>query len=267
MNQNDYEHIEFAIADDGIARLSLCRPETMNALTPQMMAEITDALEIAEKETSARCLLLTGTGKGFCAGGDAGFLKELIDYTPAQVRDTVYTYFAGGIRALKLFPKPTVAAVNGPAVGAGFELALACDFRLASSRALFLQSWINLGLITPLGGMYMLPRLVGYGTASEILMLGRRVSGDEAAKMGLVNQAVPPEDLIEEAESWARRLAAGPPLALRAMKEGLRRGQEASLEHEWEHNVYVQSQLIDTDDYAEGVRALLEKRAPNFTGT
>jgi enoyl-CoA hydratase/carnithine racemase len=266
MTANGYESIEVEIGDDGIARLTLNRPEKLNALTPAMMAEIADALDRLGRDKAARCVLLKGAGKGFCAGGDTAFLEELLDYSPSEVRETVYTYFARGMRALKLFPKPTVAAVNGPAVGAGFDLALACDFRIASSKAIFQQSWINLGLITPLGGMYLLPRLVGMNAASEMLMLARRVSGDEGAELGLVSKSVPPEVLDDEAESWARRLASGPPLALQAMKEGLRRGQESPLEQEWEHNVYVQSLLIGSRDFAEGVRALTEKRPPQFSG-
>lgn len=266
MANKDYQFIKLALGDDGIARLTLDRPGALNALTPAMMAEIIAALSAIEKDPAVRCLLLTGAGKGFSAGGDADFLEELIDCPPAQVRETVYTYFGSGIRALKLFPKPTVAAINGPAVGAGFELALACDFRVASEKAMFYQSWIKLGLITPLGGMYLLPRLVGPSMANEILLLGRRVGGAEAADLGLVNRTVSPEELPAEAENWARQLAAGPPLALRAMKEGLRRGQESTLEQEWEHSVYVQSLLIDTEDYAEGVNALLNKRAPVFRG-
>lgn len=266
MTGTDFEFIKLAVGAGGIARLTLNRPDALNALTPAMMAEIIAALGALEKDPAVRCLLLTGAGRGFSAGGDAEFLKKLIDYSPAQVRDTVYTYFGSGVRALKLFPKPTVAAVNGAAVGAGFELALACDFRVASNKAMFYQSWIKLGLITPLGGMYLLPRLVGLNMANEILLLGRRIGGAEAAELGLVNKTVTPEELPAEAEDWARRLADGPPLALRAMKEGLRRGQESTLEQEWEHSVYVQSLLIDTEDYAEGVDALLHKRPPVFKG-
>jgi enoyl-CoA hydratase/carnithine racemase len=165
-----------------------------------------------------------------------------------------------------MFAKPTVAAVNGPAAGAGFEIALACDFRVASSAALFHQSWIHLGLISPLGGMYLLPRLIGLARANEILMLGRRVNGAEAEAMGLANETVAPEELAATAARLAGRLADGPPLALRAMKEGIRRGMESTLAAEWEHSVYVQGLLIDSEDYAEGVRALIERRKAEFKG-
>ncbi|MDA1101902.1 MAG: enoyl-CoA hydratase-related protein [Proteobacteria bacterium] len=260
-----YECIQVSVGN-GIGRLVLNRPGVLNALTPAMMGEIIAALVLMEADDGVRVLLITGAGRGFSAGGDAGFLEKLIDYRPFEIKDTVYAYFGKGVRDLKLFSKPTVAAVNGPAAGAGFEIALACDFRVASSKALFHQSWIHLGLISPLGGMYLLPRLVGPARANEILMLGRRVNGDEAAAMGLVNETVSPEELDEAATELARRLADGPPLALRAMKEGIRRGMESTLAAEWEHNVYVQALLIDSEDYAEGVRALLERRKAKFLG-
>ncbi|MBT4043547.1 MAG: enoyl-CoA hydratase/isomerase family protein [Rhodospirillaceae bacterium] len=260
-----YEFIQVSIGD-GIGRLVLNRPDVLNALTPEMMGEIIAALELLEADDRVRVLLITGAGRGFSAGGDAGFLEKLIDYRPFEIKDTVYAYFGKGVRSLKLFSKPTVAAVNGPAAGAGFEIALACDFRVASANALFHQSWIHLGLISPLGGMYLLPRLVGLTRASEILMLGRRVNGDEAAAMGLVNETVAPEELDQAASRLAGRLADGPPLALRAMKEGIRRGMESTLAGEWEHSVYVQGLLIDSEDFAEGVHALLERRKPNFKG-
>src|SRR5690606_4722508 len=149
----------------------------------------------------------------------------------------VYAYFGGAAKALKLFPKPTLAAVNGPASGAGFVLALACDFRIASPAASFHESWIGFGIIDPLGGMFLLPRLVGLNRATEILMLGKRIGGEEAATIGLVNETVPADALIARARELAGTLADGPPLGLRAMKEGIRRGMESTLAAEWEHNV------------------------------
>lgn len=265
MSEQVYEYLQVSVAD-GIARIVLNRPDVLNALIPEMLGELIDALDRLEGDSAVRSLLLTGAGRGFSAGGDAAFLKGMTESRPQQIKDTVYAYFGRGVQRLKLFPKPTVAAVNGAAVGAGFELALACDFRIAAREALFYQSWINLGLITPLGGMTLLPRLVGLTLAQEILMLGRKVGGEEAAAIGLVNKTVAGEALAGEAEAWARRLADGPPLGLRAMKEGIRRGYEQPLAQEWEHNVYVQSLLIDSDDYAEGVAAMAAGRKPQFHG-
>ena len=163
-----------------------------------MMGEIVEAVRAFEDDRGVRVMLIEGAGRGFSAAGDFDFLDELKAKTPFEIRDEVYAFFAGGIKAIKLFSKPTVAAVNGPASGAGFEIALACDFRIASSDAVFIESWINLGLISPLGGMFLLPRLVGLAKANEILMLGKPVRGEEAAEIGLM-----------------------------AMKEGIRRGMES----------------------------------------
>ncbi|MDP6875088.1 MAG: enoyl-CoA hydratase-related protein [Alphaproteobacteria bacterium] len=264
----DYEYIRVSTGEggEGIGRLTLNRPGVLNALIPEMLAEMIHALDLMEADDQVRALLISGAGRAFSAGGDAGFLEKLSDYRPFEIKDTVYAYFGKGVRTLKLFPKPTVAAVHGAASGAGFEIALACDFRIAASSAVFHQTWIQLGLISPLGGMYLLPRLVGMARAHEILMLGRRVSGEEAAEMGLANETVAAEELERAANELVRRLADGPPLALRAMKEGIRRGMESTLAAEWEHNVYVQGLLIDSDDYSEGVQAMLQKRKANFTG-
>ena len=260
-----YDYIQTDIAN-GIGRLTLNRPEVLNALHQPMMGEIIQAVSTFDADDQVRVMLIDAAGRGFSAGGDFQFLQSMTRMTPFEVKAEVYSYFATGIKAIKLFAKPTVAAVNGPATGAGFEIALACDFRIASESALFIQSWINLGLISPLGGMYLLPRLVGLSKANEMLMLGKPVRGPEAAAIGLVNETVTDDALSGRARDLAAQLAAGPPLGLRAMKEGIRRGMESSLAAEWEHNVYVQSMLLNTHDYKQGVTALRERRKPTFEG-
>ena len=253
--------------NDGIGWLTLDRPKVLNAMIPAMMKEVIDAFEDLNNDDAVRVVVITGEGKGFSAGGDYDFLVELTEARPFDVKNTVYRFFGAGVRAVKLCPKPTIAAVNGPAAGAGCEIALACDFRIASEHAVFRESWIDLGLLSPLGGMYLLPRLVGLAKANEILLLGSRIGAAEALEIGLVREVVAADELMEAAGKLAGKLAAGPPLALRAMKEGIRRGLESTMAAEWEHNVYVQSMLIDSDDFAEGVAAMTEKRKPKFRGS
>lgn len=259
---------DFVLSDinDGVATLTLNRPDSLNAMTPALMAELRDALQRAEADAQVRVIVVTGAGRAFSSGGDRNFLDELLTQPTLQIKEVVYGCFQGAVKAMKLCSKPTIAAVNGPAVGAGCELALAADFRLVSSSAYFLESWVHLGIIAPLGGMTLLPQLVGLGRATEILMLGERVTADEAVRIGLANKVVAPETFKGEVEELAGRLAAGPPLAYKAFKEGLRRGAESSLAAEWEANVNAQALLIGSDDFAEAVRAAGARERPDFKG-
>lgn len=170
----------------------------------------------------------------------------------------MYTYFAGTAKAIKLCRKPTV--------GAGREYAIACDFRIAAESAAFCETWVSIGLMAPLGGMFLLPRLIGLGRATEMLMRGTTVRGAEAERIGLVQRCVPDDQLDEATMALARELAAAPPLALAAIKEGLRRGMESNLNAEWEFNLYAQAMLIHSDDYAAAMRARTERRKPDFKG-
>lgn len=260
-----FQHIVMGV-EERIGRITLNRPEVMNALMPEMMGEIARAVAELSRDETVRVLVVDAAGKGFSAGGDKGFLDAVGELRPFEIHGQVYAYFGAAVRALKLCPKPTIAAVNGPAYGAGCEIAIACDFRLASEEAAFAENWIKLGLISPLGGMLLLPRIVGLTKATEMLMLGQPVQAEEALRIGLVNEVVAAEKLAERTTALAQSLAAGAPLGLAAMKEGLRRGLESTLAQEWEHNVYVQAMLIDSGDFQEGVAALQERRRPDFQG-
>lgn len=249
-----------------IGKINFNRDRRMNALTPEMVEEMVEALSGFGKDSQVRVVVFSGNGRAFSSGGDMEFLESLFDKEPFQIKKEVYATFGGAIKTLKLFPKPTIAAVNGPAMGAGCEITLACDFRIASEKAVFCESWIGLGVIPPLGGMFLLPRLVGLTKATEMILLGTRVDGTEAARIGLANKVVPHERLEEEAMGLAEKLAKGPRLAYEVAKEGLRRGMESTLAAEWEFNMYAQSMLLDSQDFAEAVQAFVEKREPVFQG-
>ena len=251
---------------DGVATVTLNRPEHLNAMTPGLMGALRAEVEALACDPEVRALVLTGAGRAFSSGGDRGFLESLLLASREEIENTVYTSFQGAVKAVKTFPHPTVAAVNGPAVGAGCELAVACDFRIAAEGAVFIESWVNLGVIAPLGGMSLLPRIVGLARAAEMLMLGKPVEAEEALRIGLVTEVVPGDDLDAAVERLAGRLAAGPPLALAAMKAGLQRAEDSTLESEWQAGVEAQVRLIGSRDLGEAVRAALEQRRPRFEG-
>ena len=248
-----------------VGKITFNRPATLNAFTPEMLGEVTAAVQDFERDPAVRALLICGAGDSFSAGGDMDFLDELGRMTPFEIKGLVYANFAGATKTVKLCSMPTVAAVNGPAVGAGCEMAVACDFRIASDRAMFTEAWIKLACIPPLGGMFLLPQIVGLAKATEMIMLGTQVGAEEAKAIGLANKVVPAEALEEEGLALAARLADGPPKALAVIKEGLRRGMESTLAAEWDFNVYAQSMLIADGDFSEAVSAFKEKRKPAFS--
>jgi enoyl-CoA hydratase/carnithine racemase len=251
---------------DGVRSLTLNRPEALNALTLDAAAELADRLEEAAADPRTRAVIITGAGSAFSAGGDIAFLKELPGTPPERLRQVVYGTFQRVPRAIRTMPKPVIAAVNGAAVGAGCEIAVACDFRIASEKARFGEVWINLGCVPALGGMYLLPRIVGLAKAVELVMTGEVIDAREALRIGLVNKVVMPPDLAPAAEELAQRLARGPARALAAAKEALNRGLASSFLAELEATVEQQVMCFGTRDFAEGVQALSEKRPPRFIG-
>ncbi|WP_167670868.1 enoyl-CoA hydratase/isomerase family protein [Allopusillimonas ginsengisoli] len=247
-----------------VGYITFNRSKVLNSFTPEFLGTLIAAIHAFEKNDEVRVIVLTGTGKAFSSGGDKAFLNALTKMTPLEIRTTVYTYFGGAAKAIKLCTKPIVASVNGPAVGAGCEIAVACDFRIVAREAFFCESWIDLGIIPPLGGMFLLPRLIGLGRASDMVMRGVRVYGEEAAAIGLANQVVDLESLEQATCEFAEDLARKAPMALSVAKEGLRRGLESTIDSEWGFNVYAQSVLLNGPDFEEAVQAMEQKRAPNF---
>ena len=249
---------------NSVGTISFNRPEMMNAVGPPQLEELISAIQAFEGNDDVRAIVITGIGKAFCSGGDKAFLRAITQATPDEIKRVVYRAFLGAARAVKLCSKPTIAAVNGPAVGAGCELAVACDFRLVSTKGFFCENWIDLGIIPPLGGMFLLPRLIGLERASNMVMRATRVYGEEAKSIGLATEVCEAEALLGRAASFAEELARRPRQAISIAKQGLRRGMESSLNNEWEFNLQAQAMLIRGDDFAEAVSAMEAKRRPVF---
>jgi 2-(1,2-epoxy-1,2-dihydrophenyl)acetyl-CoA isomerase len=252
---------------DGAVRiLTLDRPEALNALTLEAMRELGDRLEAAASSPEVRAVVLTGAGSAFSAGGDARFLLEIPALSDEAIREVVYGTFQRPVRAMRAMDKIVIAAVNGAAVGAGCELALAADVRIASDRARFGEVWIKIGCVPALGGMYLLPRIVGLGRATDMILTGEIIDAPEALRIGLVTSVVPGDGLVEIAVAHARALAAGPTRALAAAKAAINRGLASTVWNELDATVADQLGCFRTRDFAEGVRALAERRPPRFTG-
>jgi enoyl-CoA hydratase/carnithine racemase len=228
------------------------------------MAAISTAVALLEAKDSVRAIVITGAGSAFSSGGDRAFLKALTTMSQAEIRDTVYGGFVAAVRALRLSTKPTIAAVNGPAIAAGCEIALACDFRIIGRDAYFCESWIELGIIPPLGGMYLLPRLIGLERATNMVLRGTKVGGEEAVRIGLATEAVETADVLPRALAVGRELAARSAPAIAAARAGLRRGLENALADEWEHNALIQSTLLSGSDFASAVAAIEAGTRPTF---
>ena len=225
----DYESVRFTI-DRPVALLTLNRPERLNAVTQSMIAEMLDAIQQVSRDPNIRVLVLTGEGRGFCAGADARGGEEIgLDRSPMEARDWLRDTFQPLPLALQQLERPTIAAVNGVAAGFGLDLACACDFRVASEGATFISVFARIGLFPGTGGCWLLPRLVGLEKALEMIWLGDAVDAAEALRIGLVGRVVAPDLLLEAAMGLAKRLAEAPPLAVRLSKAAIYRGLQQDL--------------------------------------
>lgn len=249
-----------------IARVRVARPEIGNASSPEMLGEVRDAFTQLAADPAVRAIILAAEGKHFSVGADFGFLKRITEMSASEIRKTVYSNFQGAAKAIYRTAKPTIALVQGATITVGCELALACDFRIAASNARFQESWIKLGILPPLGGLFLLPRLIGMGRAMEMCLQGRPVLADEALRIGLVGECVEVHQLEARGTAFAEELAALPPLAYATAKQALQRGLESSMEAEWQANVNAQALLLGGDDFREGLAAVTEKRNPRFAG-
>lgn len=246
-------------------------PERRNPLTAQMVGELSTALRDAVAD-GALCAIVTGAGKGFCAGGDVtsmasgfGGVSSRSAAGPWLARDGVLSYYRACLSVAEL-DIPTIAAVNGPAVGAGLNLALACDIRLAASTAKLAASFLRIGLPPGMGSSWLLTRAVGAAKAAELIFTAEPVGAEEAQRIGLVNRVVAPERLMDEAWAMAERIAAGPPLQTRITKQALRLAMHHDHETVLQFEAMAQAVSSETDDLREGLSAFLEKRSPEFKG-
>lgn len=248
---------------EGVAVLTLNNPESRNALTEEMKAEILSALGEVERADEIRALIITGRGPAFCAGGD---IKKIgVELTPEEIQQLMEK----SQRLLRQFlnlEKPTVAAVNGDAFGMGCNLALAADFAIASERARFSEGFVRLGLIPDFGTLYLLPRLIGLLKSRELVYLGDAISAKDAGRMGLVNKVVPDDELEKEAMELATRLAKMPTKAIGRAKKVLNQAFDMTLAEVLAEEIKAQTFLSQTEDHHEGIQAFLEKRQPRFQG-
>jgi len=248
-----------------IATITMHRPEARNALDITMRQELLLALDEIERDESARVLVLTGAGGNFCAGGDVKAMRDGT-YTAATARERVDMLNRFIVRFVA-FPRPTIAMVDGFAVGAGCNLALCCDLVVASDRARFGEVFAKIGLVPDGGGTYLLSRVVGLARAKELIFTADIIDATEALRLGMVNRVVPSADLQTATRALAEKIAAGPPLALRMAKELVNRAAASSdLETALNLEALSQSVAITSDDHREGVAAFFEKRPPKFTG-
>ncbi|MEM0049686.1 MAG: enoyl-CoA hydratase/isomerase family protein [Candidatus Bathyarchaeia archaeon] len=250
---------------DSVAWITLNNPERYNALDLEMRREIKQALEDASKDTSILAIVIKGSGKAFSAGGDIRAMAEMKPLDVLNMAKEVGTALVLS-EIIRSAPKPVIAAVHGYCLGAGFELAQACDIIIASEDAVFGQPEINIGLIPGGGGTQRLPRLIGEKKAKELIFTGERIPAKEMERMGLVNKVVPADKLMDAVNEFIAKIKEKSPIALAAAKEAINASLELGLTDGFKYEAQIFAQLFSTEDQKEGARAFLEKRKPVWKG-
>lgn len=250
----------------GTLVITLNRPDKLNSVDDTLSAELIDTLKYAQKTAGVRAILLTGAGRGFCAGQDLQSRSIQANGSHPHLGESIRNRYMPIITLLRTIEKPVICAINGVAAGAGASLAFACDYRLASEESSYIQAFIKVGLIPDSGACFMLPRLVGVGRAMDLMMTGRKVSATEALAIGLVNELCPPDQLMEKALAFTDELASGPTKAYGLMKRAVNKAMDCDLSTYLEYEADVQEIAGRSNDYREGVSAFTEKRQPAFTG-
>jgi len=261
-----YKHINYQISDH-IATITLNQPEKLNALNTLMRQEFLDAMLLSDSDADVRVIVITGAGRGFCSGGDLKAMNQAkskgsrnaFNEKVTPVRDKV-------VLAMRNATKPVIAAVNGPAAGAGMNIALACDIRIASKTARFGQTFSRRGLHPDWGGTYFLPRIVGMAKACELIWSGRMIDSDEALALGIVSELTEPDELMSRTLAMAKSFADGPPIAIQLAKRAMYKGENTDLREALEFETFAQNLAQGTEDAKEGIRAFVEKREPAFKG-
>lgn len=253
-------------AQGGVATLTLNRPDKLNSFNTEMHEALAAALDSIEHDATCRAVLLTGAGRGFCAGQDLSDRRTEASAPPPDLGETIAAYYNPLVRRLRSLPKPIVIAVNGVAAGAGANLALHGDIVLAARSANFIQAFAKIGLLPDCGGTWLLPQILGEARARALAMLAEPLSAEQAEAWGLIWKVVDDERLMAEAMAIARRLASGPTRAFAAIKEAMLHAPANTLADQLDRECDLQRQLGLTSDYREGVAAFLEKRPPRFRG-
>jgi len=258
----DFKAILYQV-DNGIATITLNRPDVFNAFDDTQSYELQDALKLAKRDKEVRVIVLTGAGKAFCSGQD---LKAIANAKNRSLRDSLDKRYNPIIKAMRSMPKPIIGRINGVAAGAGCSLALACDFVVASEYASFIEVFINVGLVLDSGSSYFLPRLVGSARAFEMSTMGSKVKAEQALEWGIINRVAKADELDSVVDEVAQYYANAPTKAVALMKQMLNKSFHSDLDEMLEYEACCQEIAGNSADYKEGVSAFNEKRKPKFTG-
>lgn len=260
-----YQNILFELSE-GIARLTLNRPDRLNSFNVEMHREVREALRQLAQDRAARVLVLSGAGRGFCAGQDLGDRAVAPGGQGVDLGESIDNYYKPLVLALRNLPMPVIAAVNGVAAGAGANIALSCDLVIATRSASFIQSFSKLGLVPDSGGTWLLPRLLGNARALGLALLADKLPAEQAAQWGLIWRCVEDNEFQEAVDTLAKQLAVAPTRGLARTKQAIYESWGKSFEQQLDRERDFQRELGRSQDYAEGVAAFTEKRNPNFTG-